>query len=184
MMRSSLVAALGLTILGAAGCQQSGTDTAGSQNSGLVVSPNGVVTDKSTNLSMNGQAAANACLSPEQQAMPIESFSPEQRVQLVTCLNSQSVTQLRTQLPVRIDPVTTLVDIQSQGPVLSYRYQVDMDASQLPPNASGQIEQQTRSATCGRTEARQLLELGGSYAYTWVDRSGQTIHSMQLSSCA
>lgn len=183
-MKLHVAAMLGLAIVGAAGCQQGGNDMAGNQSGGLVTAPNGVVNDPKTNLTMNAQAAVNACVTPEQQAMPIESLTPEQRIQMVSCLNTQSANQLRGQLPVRIDQATTLVDLQAQGPVLNYRYRVDMDSSSLPPNAGAQIEQQTRNAACANRDARRLLELGGAYAYTWVDRGGQTIHSMQLTSCA
>jgi len=197
-MRACVVAA-GLAALGLAACDggtnnssasiapTGQTTTPGQPTSPgqptVTTAPNGAVTESTTNLTTNPQAAVAACLTPEQQRMSTDSMTLEQRRQAVGCIFAQTANQIRTQLPVKIDAVTSMVDIQAQGHVLRYSYRVEVDASSLPPTASAQLDQQTRSGTCGNPQTRAALDLGGAYAFTWSDRAGQPIHSVQIDSC-
>jgi len=134
-------------------------------------------------LQANTMSAAGSCLSPEDMQRPPSDFPPEQRRQIVGCINAQLAQQVNAQLPRQIDAVTRLDRLSTEGPQLTYHYTVLRPASDLPPNASQQLESSTRRQVCAQAAMRQTLQMGGAYAYRWVDNQGTLIHSLSITAC-
>ena len=142
---------------------------------GVVTTPQG--------LQLNSLSAANDCLSPSDMRRQVSEFTLAQRQQVVTCMNAGLAAQINPQLPRQIDELTRLDRIDAVGTVLTYNYTVLRSVNQLPPNAVQQIEAGTRQLVCSQPPMREALQLGGSYAYRWVDNQGAPIHQMQIDAC-
>ena len=142
----------------------------------------GVLTTKQ-GIQLNATTAIGSCVSPADAQRPASSFTPEQRLQIVSCFNTQTADQLNPQLPRQIDQITRLDRITAEGPLLSYFYTVSSPAAALGPNAAERIEAGTRQNVCTQPGVRQSLDMGRIYAYRYVDSQGQLIHSFRLTSC-
>jgi hypothetical protein len=138
-----------------------------------------VVTTKQ-GIQANGLSAAGACISPsDMQRSPAE-LSPDQRREIVACLNAQMAAQVNPQLPRQIDEITRLDRLEASGPSLTYHYTVLRD---LPANAAQTIETMGRRTVCSQAAARQTLQMGGAYAYRYVDSRGELIHQFRVDAC-
>lgn len=142
----------------------------------------GVLTTKE-GIQLNATSATNTCVSPGDAQRPAASFSPEERLRIVSCFNTQTAAQLNPQLPRQVDQITRLDRISAEGPLLTYYYTVSAPAASLGPNAGQRIEAGTSRMVCSQPGVRQSLEMGRIYAYRYVDSQGQLIHSFRLSSC-
>lgn len=143
----------------------------------------GVLTTKQ-GIQLNAQSATDTCVSPADAQRPASSFSPEERLRIVTCFNTQTADQLNPQLPRQIDQITRLDRVGAEGPVITYYYTVSLAAASLGPNATQQLETATRRQSCSQPGVSQSLEMGRIYAYRYVDKDGQPIHSFRLTSCS
>lgn len=139
----------------------------------------GVVTTKQ-GLQANGMSAAGACLSPGDMNRSPSEFTPDQRRQIVACMNAQLAAQINPQLPRQVDEITRLDRIEANGPTVTYNYTV---LQALPANAGPQIETMGRRMVCSQAAMRQTLQMGGAYAYRYVDSGGALIHQFRIDAC-
>ena len=181
-MKIWMVATAGTIALALAGCNR-GSDN--NQAAGLPTPPSRPSTNGTgpAGLRVDPTQMANACLSPEDQRRPIADISPEQRRQIVACINAAAVQQINGQLPRQIDAATRLDRITAEGTLLTYFYTITRPPAELPPNLAQQLETLTRRSVCAQPQMRQTLELGGAYAYRWVDNSGTEIQSVRVDAC-
>lgn len=139
----------------------------------------GVVTTKQ-GIQANGMSAAGACLSPSDMQRSPADFSPDQRRQIVACMNAQLAAQINPQLPRQVDQITRLDRIEANGPTVTYHYTVLQD---LPANAAQTIEQMGRRLVCSQAAMRQTLQMGGAYAYRYMNSQGGLIHQFRIDAC-
>lgn len=142
------------------------------------------VTTTPQGLQINSASAASDCLSPSDMQRQVSEFTLAQRQQVVTCMNTRMAAQINAQLPRQLDELTRLDRIDAEGTVLTYNYTVLRSVAQLPANAVQQLDAGTRQMVCSQPPMRQALQLGGSYAYRWVDNRGAPIHQMRIDACA
>jgi hypothetical protein len=142
----------------------------------------GVLTSRQ-GIQLNTTSAIGGCLSPEDARRPPSAFPPEQRRQIVACFNSQTADQLNPQLPRQVDQITRLDRLSADGPVLTYYYTVSRSAASLGPTAGQQIEAGIRRMACSQAPIRQTIEMGGAYAYRYVDNQGASIHAFRIDAC-
>lgn len=183
-MKARVILTAGAALLATAACSR-GEERNGSSNPSQTVQFNqqtGVVTTKQ-GIQANGMSAAGNCLSPSDMQRPPSDFSPEQRREIVGCMNAALAAQINAQLPRQVDELTRLDRLSSEGPQLTYHYTVLRAASELPANSGQQLEASTRRQVCAQAPMRQTLEMGGAYAYRWVDNQGVLIHQISVSSC-
>ena len=182
-MKAGMLLTAGAALLVTGACSR-GADE-GSTNNPVGVDYNqqtGVLTTKQ-GLQANGLSAAGDCLSTCDMQRPPTDFNPERRREIVGCLNSALAAQLNPQLPRQIDELTRLDRIEATGPTLTYHYTVSRSASSLPPNAGQQIESGGRRLACAQPAMRQTLQMGGAYAYRYVDNQGTLIHQYRIDAC-
>jgi hypothetical protein len=139
----------------------------------------GVVTTKQ-GIQANGMSAAGACLQPSDMNRSPSEFTPDQRREIVACMNAQLAAQINPQLPRQVDQITRLDRIEANGLTVTYHYTV---LQALPANAAQQIETMGRRLVCGQTAMRQTLQMGGAYAYRYVDAQGGLIHQFRIDAC-
>lgn len=193
MMKIWMVATAGVLALALAGCNKGGTDNQAAAN-GTTGNSTGLPTpptrtgDATTNgqagpagLRVDPTAMVNNCISPADQQRPLADISTEQRRTVVACINAAAVQQLNTQLPRQIDAATRLDRVRSEGTLLTYEYTITQ--RNLPANVASQLQGLTRTTVCGQPQMRQTLELGGAYAYRWVDPDGQLIAEARVDNC-
>ena len=142
----------------------------------------GVLTTKQ-GIQLNTTSAIGGCLSPEDAQRPPSAFPPEQRRQIVACFNAQTAEQLNPQLPRQVDEITRLDRLSADGPVLTYHYTVSRSAASLGSTAPQQIESGIRRMACSQAAMRQTMQMGGAYAYRYVDNQGALIHSFRIDAC-
>ena len=173
-MKSRIILTAGVALLALAACSK--------RNDTTTTSSNGVTTG-AAGLQVNAVGAATACLSPSDMNRPPSDFTVEQRRQIVGCINTAAARQVNAQLPKQIDEITRLDSLSTEGPLLTYHYTIQRAASSLPPGSGERLASMTRTMVCGQPQMRQTLQLGGSYAYRWVDNAGVLIHELRIDNC-
>lgn len=181
-MKTVMLFAGGAALLALAACSRGNSDVVDSNLGVTTNTQTGVITTKQ-GLSLNAQSAVGGCLSAEDQRKQPSDFTPEQRREIVSCFNAAAAQQVNAQLPRQIDALTRLDRITPDGPLLTYNYTVLRPASSLPANGVQQLETMTRSMVCAQPAMRQTLQMGGAYAYRWVDNQGALIHQMRIDAC-
>jgi hypothetical protein len=172
MMKAGTILTAGVALLALAAC---------SRRNENMPDANGMITK--AGLQVNAMSAVTNCISPADMNRPMADFSPAQRQQMVGCLNAATASQVNRQLPRQIDEITRLDRLSTEGAVLTYHYSILRPASSLPPHVGDQLAVATRRLTCANPQARQTLEFGGSYAFSWVDNQGVLIHEMRIDAC-
>jgi hypothetical protein len=175
MMKSRIILTAGVALLALAACSKR-------DPSATTTSSNGVTTG-AAGLQVNAVGAATACLSPSDMNRPPSDFTEEQRRQIVGCINTAAARQVNAQLPKQIDEITRLDSLSTEGPLLTYHYTILRPAASLPPGSGERLASMTRTMVCGQPQMRQTLQLGGSYAYRWVDNAGALIHEVRIDNC-
>ncbi len=99
------------------------------------------------------------------------------------CYTREFASQLSRQLPVKVDPVTTLESVTAEGTTLSYHYRADLLRAQLPREALAGLKAGVRTKVCQSEDMRNTVSIGGAYRYVWNDREGQRIGEMIVTSC-
>lgn len=179
-MRTGMLLTAGAVLLATAACSRRDEPPAMPgvevhRQTGVLTGPGGI--------QANGASATGECLSPEDARRPPSDFPPEQRRQIVGCINAQLARQVNPQLPRMIDEITRLDRLSTEGSMLSYSYTVMRPASTLPANAAQLLEQQSRSFACSQPATRQTIQMGGAYGYRWVDSQGALIHQVRIDAC-
>lgn len=175
-MKSGTILTAGVALLALAACSKRNDAPAATTDA------NGVTTG-AAGLQVNAVGAATACLSPADMQRPPSAFTAEQRRQIVGCINTAAARQVNAQLPKQIDEITRLDSLSTEGPLLTYHYTILRPASSLPAGAGERLATMTRTMVCGQAQMRQTLQMGGSYAYRWVDNQGALIHEVRIDAC-
>ncbi len=86
--------------------------------------------------------------------------------------------QYRSQLPIRLDDRTTLVELSHRGHVFRLRHLVE------PDNARTQIGQRDRKTTlaraCADDNIRATMKRGAIYEYQYLDRQSRMVGSFDI----
>lgn len=132
---------------------------------------------------VDSRQAVDACLTPAEQRLSMAQLDAATRRRMLSCILATTAAQIRTQLPLRIDELTELMEIASSGPALTYTYRISRRTTELPANAPQILESSTRTNVCAQANMVQTIAIGGSYAYRWLDRDGRQIHQMEVNRC-
>lgn len=114
---------------------------------------------------------------------PMTAIPRAQRAAAAACLQALVARQLNLGAPIAIDEATTFVSASSTGGMLQYNYRVDLDADQVTVAEREGLAASTRAAMCATPRIQQLLALGGSYRYVWVDRQDRPLHQLLIQRC-
>ncbi len=171
-MKTRILFAAGVALLALAACSRRDETT---NRTG--------VTTGAAGLQVNSVGAAGDCMSPSDMNRPAEDFTPEQRVQLVSCINAAAARQVNAQLPRQMDEVTRLDRLTTEGPLLIYNATILRPASSLSPGTVQQVAERTRTMVCAQPQMRETIRLGGAYGYRWVDNQGVLINEIRIDAC-
>lgn len=179
-----IVAAIAFTLVGGCGNKSAGNRSDQQGNQAATASgPTAAQPPAGPNIQLDTEALTRACIDPADASRPLSDFTPEQLHEMVGCANRQAAAQIRPRLPMRIDNVTTLETVTAADTAVNYTYRIDLDAGNVSPDVRGQLEQTIRASVCAQANMRQTMTLGGTYNYTWLDRSGEIIDRLEIDRC-
>jgi hypothetical protein len=81
-------------------------------------------------------------------------------------------TELRSQLPIRIDDLTTLERVMSAGTTLIYQYRVDFSESDVDTTWRQGIKNMLAMNVCKQSDMKYALDNGARYQYTYFGNDG------------
>lgn len=95
-----------------------------------------------------------------------------------------SIAHWKPRLPMRVDEVTTLVNVSARDGALIYDYRVAAPAAAVDAAAfSRDLGRGLQAQNCGDDAARELLELGGSFEYSYRGNGGEEIATIPITAC-
>ncbi len=136
-----------------------------------------------TGITTDNEAATGPCIESNRQAIESDTVTDAQWKEIISCVFTNTAAQMDAQLPKKIDPITTLVSVSSNGPTFNYTYVLDVSMADVQQQNIDSLEAATRQNACTDPAMTQTIGLGGSYFYRWVDRSGTQITSMRIDAC-
>lgn len=104
-------------------------------------------------------------------------------VEVVACANREAARQLNPQLPLRVDEITTIVSVAAVGAEFAYNVRVNVDADSVTEAMRRALGDNTRAFVCNASDMRTTIGNGGSYRYSWSDRSGRPLHELLIARC-
>jgi hypothetical protein len=87
----------------------------------------------------------------------------------------QAVAQIRPTLPRKMDDSTTLVEVSSNGMVLSYFYRFDSENYELQPNFMQIAKLATAGLVCKAEDMRSAMRVGAVYEYRYSDANSRLL---------
>ena len=129
------------------------------------------------------QAATESCTQGREAALRSGTVTDAQWKEIIACVFANTAAQMDTQLPRKMDAITTLVSVSSTGATFNYTYVLDLAKADVRQENIDSLEAATRENACTDSSMTQTIGLGGSYFYRWVDRSGAKITSMLIDAC-
>jgi hypothetical protein len=109
------------------------------------------------------------------QAVPPDRFAAEV---------AAAVDELRAELPMRVDDLTTLTRIRAEGTRFVYEMTVsrDIPADQVE-NARQVLQRQNQANLCSNADTRPFLDAGGSMRHVYTDPNGDRFETL-VTACA
>ena len=81
--------------------------------------------------------------------------------------------ELRKQLPMKVDSVTTLQSVLSFKKTIIYSYIIDIDFDQIDSSDFiSKVSKRVIHNVCSTREMKQMIYLGGSYRYSYMSKDG------------
>jgi hypothetical protein len=98
----------------------------------------------------------------------IDGYSQGQSRGVVEMTQEAAAKELRGQLPMRIDDLTTLERVLSAGTALIYQYRVDFTEREVDDAWHMKMRNMLAANVCRQSDMRFALQNGASYQYTYV----------------
>ena len=86
-----------------------------------------------------------------------------------------AASELRSQLPIRIDDATTLERVMSAGTTLVYQYRIDFSESDVGTTWHQSMKNMLATNVCKHSVMRNALDNGARYQYTYFGTDGVMI---------
>lgn len=99
-------------------------------------------------------------------------------------LAGQAAEEGRAELPLQIDPITTMTRVTAEGPRVTYHHDVsaaipDADRAAMQSRAA----ERNRSALCGQPEIRAYIESGLEFEYAYYGPDGEALFTTPITGC-
>jgi hypothetical protein len=82
---------------------------------------------------------------------------------------------MRATLPQKIDALTSMVGVASEGTRIIFENQIAMDGTKIDNAKKSKILQLITANTCNTPGPRRLLELGASFRYMYFDLKAKPV---------
>ncbi len=100
-------------------------------------------------------------------------WDPEARAKMksVDDILALIVPEIRKQVPMRVDEITTWLSIQAVGPGVIYTYRIDLPKQDIAQRAD-QLQSVTTQNACNNKTWRMLLDAGARQRHVYKDEIG------------
>jgi hypothetical protein len=88
--------------------------------------------------------------------------------------------ELRKQLPMKADELTTLVTVASAGRMLMYSFRVEIEKERIPSDFIGKQEANLKHNLCAHPTMRKVMKKGASYSYLYTDIRGKFVAEIKV----
>lgn len=100
---------------------------------------------------------------------------------LIDKIQAEAAANLRKQLPLQVDELTTLQTVLSAGPMLMYSYLLGMTYADIDHDFfSGEMPKILLFNVCGSPEMVNTMALGAVYKYTYLSRDGRLVGTFSI----
>jgi hypothetical protein len=106
-------------------------------------------------------------------------WDPEARAKIKTVDDALAllVPEIRKNLPIKVDEITTWLAIQALGPAVPYTYRIDLPTQDIEAIADN-LKNVTTQNACNNKTWRMFLDAGARQRHLYVDESG--LHAVQF----
>lgn len=102
----------------------------------------------------------------------VDSYLEGQSRGAVEMAQAAAASELRSQLPIRIDDSTTLERVMSAGATLIYQYRVDFSESDVDTTWHQRMKNMLATNVCKQSDMKYALDNGARYQYTYFGNDG------------
>jgi hypothetical protein len=89
--------------------------------------------------------------------------------------------QLRKQLPMKVDKITTLESVASAGSLLIYNHTIDLIGSGIDrATFISMMKNNLKTNVCGQKSMAEAIKHGGRYMYSYMGADGIVIGSIEI----
>lgn len=106
-----------------------------------------------------------------------------ERERKLSCYMKAGADDVARKLPMKADALTTVTAVELTHLTLTYRNTVDVLLKDVPAGALDVLKTSVRASVCAAPPMQQTTELGGSYRYIWLDRTGAKIGELLVADC-
>ena len=103
----------------------------------------------------------------------VQKFSDDVNLGAIEKAQEIAAAELRKQLPIELDEMTTLQAALSAGPALIYIYRVHQDIGEIDVKSfSSKMQQKLFKNVCGEGILRKNMSIGAKYIYQYSSEDG------------
>ena len=89
--------------------------------------------------------------------------------------------QMRPQLPMKVDEITTLQSVMSSGRLLIYNYTIELKKAEIDHAAfMSQMKNNLRTNVCEQKSMAEAIKYGGEYMYSYIGADGIRIGEFKI----
>lgn len=77
---------------------------------------------------------------------------------------------LDPELPKRVDGMTVLTAVRTQGATFTYEFKIERDKAELPPEFDRVLGKNALAIACGNERNRKIMLAGGRYGFEFRDK--------------
>jgi hypothetical protein len=92
----------------------------------------------------------------------------------------ESEQDFKKNLPWKIDPAATVTDVVADGVVLTATFAIDMSAAEIAASGLEALKKKLAPAMFQRDAILRNMKAGAIYRYSFVDRDGKVLGSLDL----
>lgn len=102
----------------------------------------------------------------------VNRFSEGRSRGAIETAQAAAATELRSQLPIRVDDSTTLESVMSAGTTLVYQYRVDFSETDVDTTWHQNMKKMLARNVCNQSDMRYTLDNGARYQYIYFGNDG------------
>jgi hypothetical protein len=111
----------------------------------------------------------------------VQEYQQGKNAGLVNEAQAVAAKQIRKQLPMKIDEITTLQSVASMNSLLIYNYSIDLKKSEIDSTVFlPRMKKNLKSNVCGQKAMAKVIKYGGRYMYSYVGVDGILIGDFKI----
>lgn len=113
----------------------------------------------------------------------VESYQEGKQQGVIEKAAEMAAVELRKQLPIQIDEITTLQTVVSAGKTLIYHHRLSLKKSDVDIDYFiAKMRENLKNNVCQQKQMKSILDKGGNYAYSYLSADGLFIGEITITS--